>query len=254
MKYEKLYIQKMRGSKTAYETVADFGIYCREFPFAYNWEAKDLYSNNWYDEDGDEEFIPPTLKVKSYNLTATFVAKGDITTIRENIEKFLKFLLGYNNSGALFFAWDNNYYTNSATPLVGDDVYTPNGQGGLRKEYEVYSVHDDMIDIVGIGEGEQEILEDLSRTPSFDFMDEDCPQFKIYDAYTRIGRRDVRFVKALDEIKFDRYDARINGVLTNVGCVEFKVEFKVNDPISLFRPAEYNHDYNNNYNIGLNTD
>ena len=49
-------------------------------------DAKDLYKNTWYDEDGDDEYVPDELPVGSYDLELTIGAKSGADKIRDFID------------------------------------------------------------------------------------------------------------------------------------------------------------------------
>ena len=73
MRFDKVYIQKTQSNAPLVETVKDFDIYCADMPFKIAEEAKGLTSRDWADEDGEDEYIPPTgLKMKSYTMDVKF--------------------------------------------------------------------------------------------------------------------------------------------------------------------------------------
>ena len=73
MQYEKVYIQKVKKGAVIKETIADFDIYCADMPFRLFAEAKDLSKRDWFDEHGDDEYIPEAcLILKSYTIDVMF--------------------------------------------------------------------------------------------------------------------------------------------------------------------------------------
>lgn len=101
MKYEKVYIQKMKQGATIKETVADFDIYCAEMPFKLFVEAKDPSRRDWMDEHGSDEYIPESgLKMQSYTMDVKFCCKGDKYSSNAKIQKFVKYLTGMDGTGA----------------------------------------------------------------------------------------------------------------------------------------------------------
>lgn len=147
------------------ETVADFGIYCKEFPFSFNWKARDIVKVECVGDEGDDENIPAKMRIQSYTLTATFVAKGRIAQLRTQMITFLNYLI----------------------------------QG----------------------------------------------EFKIYDAYTKIGRQHVRFIGVEDDVKFEKFKVAEGGGIYTHGLVEFRISFKVNDPTTRFEYNEFTNAYSN---------
>lgn len=99
---EHLYIQKMISGAAVKDTVTNFDIYCMEIPFIIATEAKELASNDWYDEHGDEEYIPSALKMKAYEMDVKFACKGATKTCNAKINAFLNYLTGADqqNPGA----------------------------------------------------------------------------------------------------------------------------------------------------------
>lgn len=88
---ERLLIKKDTVIK---DTLADYGIYVKHVPFILFPKLKEPYSHSWYDEDGDDEYIPTTPRYESYNMTIDFVYKGAVNTANSNIKSFLEFLVG----------------------------------------------------------------------------------------------------------------------------------------------------------------
>ncbi len=101
MKYEKVYIQKIGTGSPVKETIADFDIYCADMPFKLFVEAKAPSKRDWFDEHGDDEYIPNGgLKLKAYTMDVRFCCKGDKYSSNEKIKKFINYLTGLDGSGA----------------------------------------------------------------------------------------------------------------------------------------------------------
>ena len=97
---EHLYIQKTKSGATVKDTVTNFDIYCMEIPFVIMNEAKDLASNDWFDEHGNDEYIPSALKMKAYEMDVKFACKGAWKTCNAKINAFVRYLTGADGSGA----------------------------------------------------------------------------------------------------------------------------------------------------------
>lgn len=54
-----------------------WGIVCCKVPFKAGCETKDLAAYSWYDEDGEDTYIPSQLRHKAYNAEFEFAYKGD---------------------------------------------------------------------------------------------------------------------------------------------------------------------------------
>lgn len=101
MKYEKVYIQKIGTGSPVKETIADFDIYCADMPFKLFVEAKAPSKRDWFDEHGDDEYIPNGgLKLKAYTMDVRFCCKGDKYSSNAKIKKFINYLSGLDGSGA----------------------------------------------------------------------------------------------------------------------------------------------------------
>lgn len=95
------YIQQIKTTNgTTYskgsvvDILAKFKIACQEFPFQKHPKHKELATNDWYDEHGQEVYVPDTLPMSHYDIEATFMYKGSETDIRNDISDFIDFLQG----------------------------------------------------------------------------------------------------------------------------------------------------------------
>ncbi|WP_065218448.1 MULTISPECIES: hypothetical protein [Butyricimonas] len=150
MAYKGIYFQKEKEGSLVKESVSDFGIWCKDFPFKIHGDAKELANTEWSDEDGDDEFIPDVIRLKSYEISVEFAYKGVSGSANEKIRDFLDYLTGRDGSGA---------------------------------------------------------------------------SLKVYDSFTGIGRKNVRFMSVSQDGEYVRSDAEGDVFL-------FKVTFKVNDPVT----------------------
>lgn len=100
---EHLYIQKTVSGSAVKDTVTHFHIYCMEIPFIIATEAKELASNNWHDQHGDDEYIPSSLKMQAYDMDVKFACKASANaslTVKDKINAFVRYLTGADGSGA----------------------------------------------------------------------------------------------------------------------------------------------------------
>lgn len=131
-----LYIRKV-GSSTVVDTSTAYGVYVAEMPYLLLGEAKELPSNNWHDEHGDDEYIPPQLMMEPQEAEFTFAYKGSIDSASASILSFLDFLTGADGTGAEF-SWYDPYWKigRQATRLleVDDDAgYGEYTEDGVKK-------------------------------------------------------------------------------------------------------------------------
>lgn len=94
------YIQQIEPNGASYNygtmknLISDFNIACQEFPFKVFPSTKELASNNWFDEDGDDVYIPSEMKFEKYDIEVTFLCKGSEASVRQNLQDFASFITG----------------------------------------------------------------------------------------------------------------------------------------------------------------
>ena len=141
--------KKMKDNAPVVDTLDNWNIVCKDFPFKLYGEAKELPSQDWHDKDGEDEYIPNELKIAAYEIDVEFAYKGAIDSANIKIREFLDYLTGRGGTGA---------------------------------------------------------------------------ELMVYDTYTKIGRRNVRFVSVEDDVFYRQTDSG--------DVVVFVVTFKVNDPVT----------------------
>lgn len=165
-RWQNFYIQKGGQNETAKESVATWGMFCKDIPFKVIDKVKEPAKRTWNDEHGDDEYIGTNgLYLEAYEIEVEFGCKkmssstfGTVTDVQDKVKTFIEFL----------------------------------------------------------------------RTAGL---------FKMYSAYTRIGRKDVRLVSVGDNAKWVSKGEwqTVNNTRTFVVTEEylvFKVKFKVNDPMT----------------------
>lgn len=125
--------KKMADDASVVDTLDNWGIVCKDFPFKLYGEAKELPSRDWKDEDGDDEYIPSELPIASYEIDVEFVYKGDMNTANTNIKGFLDYLTGRGGTGAELMVYDT--YTKIGRQRVryvnvDEDIYWRQEYGG----------------------------------------------------------------------------------------------------------------------------
>lgn len=101
-----IYFKKMKDDALVVDTLDNWGIVCKDFPFKLYGEAKELPSHDWKDEDGDDEYIPDVLPIAAYEMEVEFAYKGNMFTANSNIKGFLDYLTGREGDGAEFMCYD----------------------------------------------------------------------------------------------------------------------------------------------------
>lgn len=115
MAIEKVYIQKekMNGGvaspvydpSTAPASGRSWGyIFTNKIPFVFFNDIKELYSNDWHDEHGLEEYADEEngLYRKYYDMDVKWIYKGDKYSANTYIKAFLDYLSGADGTGVWF--------------------------------------------------------------------------------------------------------------------------------------------------------
>lgn len=82
------------GETTVKDVLASWGIYTKHVPFNPFPKLKEPPKNSWYDEDGDDEFLPATPRYEAYEMAINFIYKGAAGTANAKIRQFIDFLQG----------------------------------------------------------------------------------------------------------------------------------------------------------------
>lgn len=115
--YKKFLIQQQSYNGTSYtnvgsvvDTYATYGIVCQEFPFKYMPEPKEPAKRDWYDENGEDVYIPTDgLKLQAYDVEAKFLYAGKVNEMHTKIKGFITFLYGRNSGGSSMMAIYDEY-------------------------------------------------------------------------------------------------------------------------------------------------
>ena len=133
--YKKFLIQQQTFDGSTYTNVGDvvdtqaiYNVVCQDCPFKHLPETKDLAKRDWFDEDGEDVYIPSDgLKFKAYDMDVKFLYVGSESDMSQDIKGFINFLYGKNTNGS---------------PLMSIyDEYTKTGRRGVH----VKSVGNDLL-------------------------------------------------------------------------------------------------------------
>ena len=83
-----------KGSDAAKDIKAEWGMYLKSIPFKAFPDVKDVFSREWVEENGEEEYLPPTPVFKSYEMDVQFVYLGALDTAGDKIFKFCEYMAG----------------------------------------------------------------------------------------------------------------------------------------------------------------
>ena len=72
---------------------SDWGCYVTDSPYIpVPKKAKNITSQSWFDEHGDDEYIPEVLYYEPIETTLSFVYKGSVTSAKTQITAFINYL------------------------------------------------------------------------------------------------------------------------------------------------------------------
>ena len=102
-KWRNFYLQRM--GKDEYgnpypccESVATWSIWCKDIPFAIGDKVKDPASRKWYDEYGDDEYIPEEgLKMEAYTMKVELGCKvpdGVMLSVNQSASDYVRAAIG----------------------------------------------------------------------------------------------------------------------------------------------------------------
>lgn len=92
-KYFRIYLQKESDGAEVKDTIDDFGMYVSESPFKPCDSVKEPTKREWYDEEGDDEYVPADgLRMASYENKVKFLFKGDAFDATEKTKSFVEYL------------------------------------------------------------------------------------------------------------------------------------------------------------------
>ena len=117
MTYKKFLIQQQTYNGSSYTNVGSavdtheaYHVVCQECPFKMLPETKELAKREWYDEHGEEVYIPTDgLKFKAYDMEVKFLYVGDENKMATDLKGFINFLYGRNQDGASMLAIYDEY-------------------------------------------------------------------------------------------------------------------------------------------------
>lgn len=93
MEYFKTYMQLETDNSKVVETISAFGMYCMDNPFKVADSVKEPTKRSWYDENGDDEYIPEEgLYMSSYENDVKFGFHGNAFAANEKLQLFLEYL------------------------------------------------------------------------------------------------------------------------------------------------------------------
>lgn len=93
-----------------YDVLNEFGFWTKDIPFPLSGEVKGVDSNDYFDEDGDQEWAQKRLRLKAYNMDVTWIARGSKDELLAMFEKFRSYLLGIEGTGTTFILYSERHH------------------------------------------------------------------------------------------------------------------------------------------------
>jgi len=84
----------IKKGTTTQDIFATYGLKVTKFPYILRPEAKNIATRSYYDQDGDYEYIPATLKYKALEFNVTFAYKGALNGADTYVKNFFDFIMG----------------------------------------------------------------------------------------------------------------------------------------------------------------
>lgn len=91
-KYYKFLIQKEAADAKVVDTVTDFGMYEMSSSFYGGGTVKSVPKRQWYDQDGDDEYVMDKQYYEAYEMEVRFGFHNDFGTANDAIKKFRDYL------------------------------------------------------------------------------------------------------------------------------------------------------------------
>lgn len=89
--YKPFLIKKLKEGSIVRDS-SEWNIYVKHIPFQIAGEVKNVNTETWLDENGDDEFVPDTLLYKAYEMVCDFVFIGAHGTANAKINDFINYL------------------------------------------------------------------------------------------------------------------------------------------------------------------
>ena len=147
-KWNNFFLQRMGtdNSGVAYpveESVATWGVWCKDIPFKLFDKVKAPAKRTWYDEHGDEEYVPADgLKLEAYTMKVEFGCKkvdntqASVADVREKVGTFLGNLREYGMM-KLYSSYTRIGRQNVRLESVGDSAKWVSDDNGEFLIFEV---------------------------------------------------------------------------------------------------------------------
>ena len=94
-----------------YKVEDEFGFVTQDEPTILSAKVKNVESNDFYDEDGEQEWAARRLRLQAYTMSITFISQGSKYELHKRIEKFRNYLCGIEGTGTMLMLYEDWYKT-----------------------------------------------------------------------------------------------------------------------------------------------
>ncbi|MGJ7024910.1 hypothetical protein [Petrimonas sulfuriphila] len=138
IKGHSIIFQKEKSGSPVKDLITDFSMVCTSFPPQSSLEAKDIVTDDWVDENGEDSFEPAILPLKAYDLEIQIGYSGTIGTAETKVSDFIKYLLGHDGNGVKLKIY--NSHTNIGRKGVRFVSYNPEQSQSITDDLRVFTV------------------------------------------------------------------------------------------------------------------
>lgn len=100
-----LYISK--DGVSVFDSIDTWGLVLKSAPLMLGGKVKSPSKRSWYDEDGDEEYVPSVQKLESFDVKYELGYKGSAGSANAVYSSLTEFLTGADGTGSVFSAYDD---------------------------------------------------------------------------------------------------------------------------------------------------
>lgn len=125
------YSESMQYDRTI-DTKYDFGLYVKSVPFIIQPQVKNIITQEWKDEDGEDAYIPSVVTHKAYDFTVEFIYLWNDGMANVRINQFIETIRG---------KWLKIYDTYTQTCRKGCYMVECNNSPSFKRRFDMDYVY-----------------------------------------------------------------------------------------------------------------
>jgi len=90
--YRPIYFQKLTTNAPVVDSLVDYDMYIKSFPYKPMADIKDPFIKDWPDESGNDVYIPATPVYKAYDIDCEFIYVGSRDSATPAVKLFIKYI------------------------------------------------------------------------------------------------------------------------------------------------------------------